>query len=186
MEKSPWYKNVDGPFPEWEGPAGVKADGGGCTRGQGKVGSMEVHRAVFNQDAAAIKRLVSEESLNVNEVEAAGNTPLHCCAYAGWVEGAELLVSLGAKVNASNNAGDTPWHWAQNMRQDDMMAFLEKNGASKTTGLVLVQDNVPKVKDFFEKDCWAHHPKPHQEYIDMKAAQDAAYDEETKKLVPGL
>ncbi len=52
MEKSPWYKNVDGPFPEWEGPTGVKADGGGCTRGQGKVGSMDVHRAVFNQDAA--------------------------------------------------------------------------------------------------------------------------------------
>ena len=51
MEKSPWYKNVDGPFPEWEGATGVKADGGGCTRGQGKVGGMDVHRAVFNQDA---------------------------------------------------------------------------------------------------------------------------------------
>ena len=49
-----------------------------------------------------------------------------------------------------------------------------------------MQDNVPKVKDFFEKDCWAHHPKPHQEYIDLKSAQDAAYEEETKKLVPGL
>ena len=63
---------------------------------------------------------------NVNEVEAAGNTPLHSAAYEGWIEGAQLLLSLGAKVNASNNAGDRPWHWAQNMDHNDMMAFLVK------------------------------------------------------------
>lgn len=33
-------------------PSGVKADGGGSIRGQGRVGSMRLHRAVFNQDAA--------------------------------------------------------------------------------------------------------------------------------------
>ncbi len=62
----------------------------------------------------------------MNEVEAAGNTPLHSAAYEGWIEGAELLLSLGAKVNASNNAGDRAWHWAQNMDHEDMMAFLVK------------------------------------------------------------
>ena len=62
----------------------------------------------------------------MNEVEAAGNTPLHSAAYEGWIEGAELLLSLGAKVNASNNAGDRPWHWAQNMGHEDMMSFLVK------------------------------------------------------------
>ena len=34
-------------------------------------------------------------------------------------------VLQGAKVNPSNNAGDRPWHWAENMRQTEMMAFLE-------------------------------------------------------------
>ena len=63
---------------------------------------------------------------DVNEVEAAGNTPLHSAAYEGWIEGAELLLTLGAKVNASNNAGDRPWHWAQNMGHEAMMKFLEK------------------------------------------------------------
>ena len=40
---------------------------------------------------------------NVNEVEAAGNTPLHAAAYEGWIEGAELLLGLGAKVSPSKH-----------------------------------------------------------------------------------
>ena len=157
----------------------------------------------------------------MNEVEAAGNTPLHNCAYIGWVEGAELLLSLGAKVNASNNAGDRPWHWAKNMRHEEMMAFLEKvrlpsflsfcwsrvfrramlthpnssfffplaalqSGASKDIGQVLVPDHVPKVKDFFEKECWAHHPKPHQSFVEQKKKQDEAFEKEANKLIPGM
>lgn len=50
MQKDPWYKNVSGPFLQWQGPVGIKADGGGCTRGQGRVGGMAVHRAAFNRD----------------------------------------------------------------------------------------------------------------------------------------
>jgi hypothetical protein len=50
MEKNPWYKNVQGPFLQWQGPVGVKEDGGGCTRGQGRVGNMVVHRAACNRD----------------------------------------------------------------------------------------------------------------------------------------
>merc|ERR1712146_768445 len=49
-----------------------------------------------------------------------------------------------------------------------------------------VPDHVPKVKDFFEKECWAHHPKPHQSYVDFRTAQDAAFEKESKKLIPGL
>ena len=62
----------------------------------------------------------------MNEVEAAGNTPLHNAAYAGWREGVELLLGHGAKVNASNNAGDRPWHWAKNMGQTDIMDLLKQ------------------------------------------------------------
>lgn len=50
MEKNPWYKNVEGPFLQWKGPIGVKEDGGGCTRGQGRVGNMIIHRAAFNKN----------------------------------------------------------------------------------------------------------------------------------------
>merc|ERR1712010_29196 len=88
MEKEPWYTRVEGPFPEWQGPVGVKADGGGSTYAQGKVGNMVMHRAVNNRNIAAIKKAI-EDGVNLN-----------------------------------------------------------------------------KVKDFFEKECWAHHPKPHQSYVE--------------------
>jgi len=64
--------------------------------------------------------------VDVNEVEAAGNTALHFAAYEGWGAGVELLLSLGAKINASNNAGDRPWHWAQNMGHEDIQDLLVK------------------------------------------------------------
>ena len=60
----------------------------------------------------------------MNEVEAAGNTPLHCAAYEGWLDGVKLLLDLGAKLDASNNAGDRPWHWADNMGQEATKDFL--------------------------------------------------------------
>lgn len=103
VERNPWHSRVKGPFPEKYGCVGVKDDGGGSMRGRGTVGPMRVHRAVFNRDAALVKKLLTEEGHDVNEVEGAGNTPLHNAAYDGWCEGIELLVELGAKVNASNN-----------------------------------------------------------------------------------
>ena len=63
---------------------------------------------------------------SVNEVEAAGCTPLHAAAYEGWLEGAALLLGLGAAVDASNNAGDRPWHWAHNLGHTAMLELLEK------------------------------------------------------------
>lgn len=50
MEKNPWYRNVQGPYLQWKGPVGIKEDGGGCTRAQGKVGNMVIHRAAFNRN----------------------------------------------------------------------------------------------------------------------------------------
>lgn len=74
--------------------------------------------------AAVVDAVDGGES--VNEVEAAGSTPLHHAAYEGWLQGAELLLSLGAHINASNNAGDRPWHWARNMGHADVMEMLEQ------------------------------------------------------------
>lgn len=76
----------------------MKEDGGGCIRGCGRVGPMTAHRAACNQDEEEMRRLVSDKNSGpqaINEVEAAGNTPLHNAAYVGWCTGAELLISAG-------------------------------------------------------------------------------------------
>lgn len=134
---------------------------------------------------AAILRAV-DAGADVNEVEAAGNTPLHSAAYEGWTEGVRLLLDLGAKPNASNNAGDRPWHWADAMGHEETKRALEEAGAVKERGKVLVQDQVPKVRDFYQKACWAHHPKPHADFIEAKLAEDKAFEQEQAKLVPGM
>ncbi|GBF91700.1 hypothetical protein Rsub_04004 [Raphidocelis subcapitata] len=182
MERNPWWQALSGPFPVWKGPKGVKPDGGGNVRGQGRVGRMLLHRAVFNRDRDAIVRLV-DEGEDVNEVEGAGCTPLHNAAFDGWAEGCELLLGLGAKVNASNNAGDTAWHFATNMGHAEVAELLVKYGANKSKGDVLVQEHVPKVKDFFSKPCWAHHPKPYADFVEFKRKEHEALEAERKRAV---
>jgi hypothetical protein len=176
VERNPWYNRVEGPFPERYTNVGVKADGGGSMRGRGIVGEMKVHRAVFNRDAALIEKLL-DEGENVNEVEAAGNTPLHCAAYDGWREGVDLLVARGAKLNASNNAGDTPYIWAQNMLNDECAEALKTHGADpEYRGRVIVPEHVPKVKDFYDLPDGKDHPKPSLEYLEFQRELDRRRD----------
>ena len=182
VERNPWYTRVKGPFPEQYGCVGVKEDGGGSMRGRGTVGPMLLHRAVFNRDVDTIEKLLDENApkktkTDVNEVEGAGNTPLHGAAYDGWLEGIELLAKRGARLSASNNAGDTPWQWAANMRHDEACDLLEKLGADKDyRGRVIVPEHIPKVKDFYELEDGRDHPLPSQEFLEWQKEQDRQRD----------
>jgi hypothetical protein len=54
-------------------------------------------------------------------------------------------------VGASNNAGDTAWHWASNMMMDDALELLEKKGADKDyRGRVIVPEHIPKAGVFVD------------------------------------
>ena len=92
-----------------------------------------------------VVQLLSSGTCDVNEVEAAGNTPLHSACYEGWLEGVKLLLDMGAKMDASNNAGDRAIHWAQNMGHEEVYTYLQSIGADESQGQVLVPDHVPKV-----------------------------------------
>jgi hypothetical protein len=59
-----------------------------------------------------------------------GNTALTIAAQIGWVEGAEVLLSRRANVNAANGRGETPLIMAVHRRDPAMVRLLMDNGAN--------------------------------------------------------
>lgn len=56
-------------------------------------------------------------------------TPLVVATNANFIEGVELLVGKGARLDESNNAGETPLITAVHNRNTAMMRILLKAGA---------------------------------------------------------
>lgn len=115
-----WWETAPTPYLVWNKSnkpvKGVKEDGGGSTRGQSRLSDMRMWHAVWARDEQVITALFEGDGADiVNEVDSLGNTPLHLAAFAGDDAIASLLLELGAHVNASNNAGDRPLHWAMAM-----------------------------------------------------------------------
>lgn len=65
-----------------------------------------LHQAVARGDFLEVRRLLSSGDTNVKEVDEFGNTALHYCCRDERI--AELLISKGADIYASNNAGENP------------------------------------------------------------------------------
>ena len=41
------------------------------------------------------------------------------------------------------------------------------------------------MQDFFQKECWAHHPKPYTDFMKWRADEDARWAAESSRLIPG-
>ena len=68
--------------------------------------------AVFNEDLAAVKKLIAGGA-NVNERKAEdGNTPLHVAVFVCNIEIVKELIAAKASVDAKNNKGETPLYIA--------------------------------------------------------------------------
>ena len=64
VERNPWWRNVAGPFPKWDGPIGCKEDGGGSHKGRGTVGKMLIHRAANNHDKEGALHAILPQAAN--------------------------------------------------------------------------------------------------------------------------
>ena len=66
------------------------------------------------------------------------------------------------------------------------MSLLERNGAAKEPGRVIVPEHVNKIKDFYHLDEGVTHPLPSQEFMAWRAAADEHYVNESNSLIPGM
>ena len=69
------------------------------------------------------------KSVNVNEADKHGNTPLILALLNGNLKIAEFLIDKGADVNTINHTGDTLLIWASNNGYRDIARLMIDKGA---------------------------------------------------------
>ncbi|MCH2379054.1 MAG: ankyrin repeat domain-containing protein, partial [Pedosphaera sp.] len=88
--------------------AQILRDAGGKAAAPAEAGGGTLMDAVFNEDLAAVKKLIAEGA-NVNMRKADdGSTPLHVAVFVCNIEIMKVLIAAKADVNAKNNKGETP------------------------------------------------------------------------------
>ncbi len=96
----------------------------------GFASAQDIFDAVKKNDLAAVKAILEKEASLVRAKDSSGNTPLHTAAISGSVPMADLLLSLGAGIDADNLASLTPLSEAIRSAKDETALFLIDKGAN--------------------------------------------------------
>jgi ankyrin repeat protein len=93
------------------------------------TGESALHSAAARKDALWISFLLGKGA-DPNLRDAKGQTPLVVASDLGFVEGVDLMIQNGARVEEVNTTGETPLIAAVHRRDVPMMRLLLKAGAS--------------------------------------------------------
>ena len=92
----------------------------------------EIIKAAKSGAEWRVKELIAQDAALVSAKDTDGSTPLHCATWKGHQNVVELLLSLGADVNAHNRNdhwGTTPLHAAAHANQRAIAELLIAHGA---------------------------------------------------------
>jgi ankyrin repeat protein len=89
-------------------------------------GRSALELAIREQNEKAFKALLAAPALDLNSVNAVGETPLMLAAIKGRLDWVQLFVKRGAQIN---RAGWTPLHYAASGPDEGISAWLIAHGA---------------------------------------------------------
>ena len=127
----------------------------------------EIIRAAKSGAASRVKELIAQDALLISARDTDGSTPLHCATWKGQQTVVELLLSLGADVNARNNNdhwGTTPLHAAAHANQRAIAELLIAHGAD--VNAVNLNGRTPLAETEF------HKAKPVANLLKQHGARD--------------
>ena len=84
--------------------------------------------AVGHDQLSTVKVLIDAKA-NINDVDSAGNSAVHFAAGYGRVKVLEHLLARGANASKANQQGQTPMAVAQQNKQQQAVALLQRHGA---------------------------------------------------------
>ena len=83
-----------------------------------------LHRAAAWGIIEIVRKKVEEESVDVNERDERGETPLHKATRMGQFNAVRELIRLGADLDAGDTLGLRPLHWAAVNGREDVARLL--------------------------------------------------------------
>jgi ankyrin repeat protein len=84
--------------------------------------------AVGHDQLSTVKVLIDAKA-NINDVDSTGNSAVHFAAGYGRVKVLEHLLARGANASKVNQQGQTPMAVAQQNKQQQAVALLQRHGA---------------------------------------------------------
>lgn len=102
---------------------------GASANAVGRFGRTPLHRAVRGGHISVVRALLSSPGTRLNDRQEGGDSALHEAASNGHTEIVELLIAAGADVNAANDLGETPLHYAK-LAAEGEHAAEENDGTS--------------------------------------------------------
>jgi ankyrin repeat protein len=121
---------------------------------QSEGGWTALHKAMRHRSDETLKLLIEDLHADLSVRLDNGSLPIHSAASWNNAQGLELLVQAGSDINATNNSGRTPLHWAADQTAPRAVKWLLDHGANHS--IVEVETNMT-ARDYAEQVARENH-----------------------------